>query len=204
MTHRTVDCRGLACPQPVVTTKNNLEEIDEGSLMILVDNEVARSNVCRFLESQGLATNVEKQGADFIIQTVKGVSDQASKEASARKPAAAPNGKGKTVVYISSETMGHGDDELGLGLMATYLDTLSHVAPALDTIIFVNGGVKCTVERSPVLDLVKNLENAGVKVFSCGTCLNHFGLKNRLGVGETTNMYSIIETTLAAGRILKP
>ena len=204
MADKTLDCRGLTCPQPVVSTKKSLEEIDEGTLTIIVDNEVAKSNVCRFLESQGLKAIVEKQDSDFYIKTVKGKTDQVPKGAPEMETTMTCSVKQKSVVYISSENMGQGDDELGQGLMATYLDTLSHFANSLDKVIFVNGGVKLTVEGSPALESIKNLENAGVKVLSCGTCLNHFGLKELLRVGEVTNMYSIIETTIAAGKVLTP
>ena len=204
MADKTVDCRGLACPQPVVTTKKSLEGIGEGTLTVIVDNEVAGTNVCRFLESQGLSAVVEKQETDFAIRTVKGKTDQTRVSTPATAATMTCPVKETVVVYIASETMGHGDTELGRSLMATYLDTLSHVARDLDTVIFVNGGVKCTVEGSPVLESVKNLQSAGVKILSCGTCLNHFGLKERLHVGDVTNMYSIIEMTLAAEKLLKP
>ena len=100
------------------------------------------------------------------------------------------------------EVMGHGDDELGRILMAKYLDTLSHFASSIDKVIFVNSGVKLTVEDSPVLDSIRNLENAGVQILSCGTCLSHFGLKENLKVGEVSNMYAIIEAISKAQKVM--
>jgi selenium metabolism protein YedF len=204
MADKTLDCRGLACPDPVIATKESLKELGEGTLAVILDNEVAKSNVCRFLDRQGFSANVEQLEESFTVTTGKGGASQASSKAPLPKTAPVSSVKEKAVVYISSETMGHGDDELVRGLMATYIDTLSHVAHALDTVPFVNSGVNCAAEGSPVLESIKNLESAGVKILSCGNCLNHFGLKEQLRVGEVTNMYSIIETTLAAGRILKP
>jgi selenium metabolism protein YedF len=100
--------------------------------------------------------------------------------------------------------MGRGDDELGRTLMATYLDTLAHFSPSISKVIFVNSGVRLTVKGSPVLDAIKNLENAGVRILSCGTCLNHFGLKEKLNVGEVSNMYAIIEAISKGQKVMMP
>lgn len=141
---------------------------------------------------------------DFYMRTVKGKDVKPSGESSQPAACELKQKSGKTVVYISSEVMGHGDDELGRILMAKYLDTLSHFASSIDKVIFVNSGVKLTVEDSPVLDSIQNLENAGVQILSCGTCLNHFGLKENLKVGEVSNMYAIIEAISKGQKVMMP
>ncbi len=111
---------------------------------------------------------------------------------------------GKTVVFVSSEGMGRGDEELGRILMAAFLDTLSQFKGELSHAIFVNAGAKLVVEGSPVLEQVRQLEQVGVQVLVCGTCLNHFGIKNNLAVGSVSNMYAIIETLSKAEKIIRP
>ena len=110
----------------------------------------------------------------------------------------------KTVLYVSSEGMGRGDDELGAILMATFLDTLGHFKGELSHAIFVNAGAKLTVEGSPVLEQVRQLEQLGAHVLVCVTCLNYFGIKDKLAVGSVSNMVTIIETLSKAGRIIRP
>lgn len=199
-----IDCRGLSCPMPVIRTKNALEETPQGALTVIVDNEAAKTNVSRFLESQGLAAAVAVREGDFHIRAVKGEGTESFEGQLRPVSCRLPQENLKTVVYISSEFMGRGDDVLGRTLMAAYLDTLSHFAPSIDKIIFVNAGVKLTAEGSPVLDSLRNLESAGVQILSCGTCLNHFALKERLRVGEISNMYAIIDAVSQGQKVMIP
>jgi selenium metabolism protein YedF len=204
MENKALDCRGLSCPQPVISTKNALEETPEGVFTVIVDNEAAMTNVCRFLESQGLKGEVEMVEGDFHISATKGKATNRVEDQSQRASCQFPQEMHKTVIYVSSEFMGRGDDDLGRTLMAAYLDTLSHFAPSIGEIIFVNTGVKLSVEGSPVLDSLKGLESAGVRILSCGTCLNHFGLKEKLRVGEISNMYAIIEAISRGQKVMMP
>jgi selenium metabolism protein YedF len=189
----TVDCRGLACPQPVIRTREALEGA-RGKLVVIVDNEGSCTNVSRFAESQGHAVEVERRHGDFHVRIVKG-------EAS---PIACATAGRDMVVYVSSETMGRGDDELGGILMAAFLDTLSQLAAEISHVIFVNAGVKLVMAGSPVLEQIGHLEQMGTDLLVCGTCLNHFGLKDELAVGRVSNMLAIIETLSGAGRVLRP
>jgi len=115
-----------------------------------------------------------------------------------------PQEKGKIVIFIGSEVMGRGDEELGRILMSAFLDTLSQFMPPIEKVIFVNSGVKLAVEGSPVLDQLRNLEQIGIQILCCGTCLNYFGLKEKLDVGEVSNMYAIIEALSRAQKVLTP
>ena len=202
MPDNILDCRGLSCPQPVINTKNALDGIEAGPLTIIVDNESSRTNVGRFLENQGLPVTVEEKGGEFHIRTAKGPETASAQDAPETAPS--PAAGGKITVYVPSETMGRGDDVLGRSLMVTYLDTLSHFIQELDTILFVNSGIKLAVEGSPALESLKHLEQSGIRILSCGTCLNHFGLMEKLGVGEVTNMYSIIEAVSKSPKLMTP
>jgi len=109
-----------------------------------------------------------------------------------------------TVVYINSAVMGNGDDKLGANLMGVYLDTLSNFARELSHVILVNSGVKLACRFSSSLEQLENLAGTGVKILSCGTCINHFGLKDDLAVGAISNMMEIQETLLNCEKILTP
>jgi len=204
MEEKTLDCRGLSCPQPVISTKNALEETPEGVLTVIVDNKAAKTNVSRFVESQGLKAEVKVIEGDFHIRTVRGKATKPFGDQPQPVSCQLPQESRETMVYISSEVMGRGDDGLGRILMAVYLDTLSHFTPSIGKIIFVNAGVRLTVEGSPVLDSLRNLESAGVQILSCGTCLDHFGLKEKLKVGEISNMYAIIEAISKGQKLMMP
>ena len=111
-------------------------------------------------------------------------------------------GVGPLVVAISSNTMGRGDDELGQVLLRSYLHTLTEVTPRPDTLIFFNNGVKLAAEGSQSLDDLRALVDRGTQILLCGTCLGHFELKERVAVGEISNMYAISETMLRAGKVI--
>lgn len=92
------------------------------------------------------------------------------------------------VVFINSERIGEGDDELGGRLMASFLYSLARSEHKPDVLVFMNGGVRLTCKGSKALDDIRLLGADGVKVYSCGTCLDFFGLKRALAVGEVGNM----------------
>lgn len=108
------------------------------------------------------------------------------------------------VVYVSSEGMGNGDEELGRILMAAFLDTLGQFKGEISHVIFINGGAKLTAAGSGVLAQIRQLEELGAEVLVCGTCLNHFGIKEQLAVGSVSNMVAILEALTGAGRIIRP
>ncbi len=196
---KRLDCRGLACPQPVINTKEALSNAD-GPLLVIVDNEGSATNVQRFAESQGALVSVAVHGTDRHLMI------EPSKYASTERPSpivceALP--VGSTVVFVASEEMGRGDDELGAILMEAFLDTLSQFKGKVAHAIFVNAGVRLAVEGSPVLTQLRQLEEVGVEVMVCGTCLNHFGISDQLAVGTVSNMYAIIERLSEAGRIIR-
>ena len=112
--------------------------------------------------------------------------------------------KKNTVVALSSSTMGNGDDELGAILMKGFIYALSQQEELPTTILMYNGGAKISCEESPSLEDLKSLEAQGVEILTCGTCLNHYGLTDKLKVGEVTNMYVIAEKMTQADLIVKP
>ena len=115
-----------------------------------------------------------------------------------------PTAQKKVVVVISADHMGEGNDELGKILLKGFLFALTQQEKLPSTILFYNGGVSVTCEGSASLDDLRTLSKLGVEILTCGTCLNYYGLSDKLQVGEVTNMYVIAEKQMQADLILRP
>lgn len=195
---KQINAIGDACPLPVVKAKKGLAEIGNGQLEILVDNDVAVQNICRFAESEGCRFDVSEKDGVFYITLLKegsGPSDACFAEGST---------EGKTIVVLSSDAMGSGDEELGRILMKGFVFALTQLDTLPNTILLYNKGVRLSAVGSESLQDLIALEKEGVTVMTCGTCLNYFGIAEQLGVGEVTNMYHIVEEMRGASRILRP
>ena len=108
------------------------------------------------------------------------------------------------MVVIASDQMGEGAEELGKTLLKAFVFSLTQQDKLPKTILFYNGGAHLTCEGSPMLEDLKALEAEGVEILTCGTCLNFYGLTEKLAVGGVTNMYVIAEKMLGAGNVVKP
>ena len=194
---KTVDARGLACPQPVIQTRNALQE--ETSVTTIVDNETSQNNVTKMAEKMGCTVVAEAKADGIYLQISKG--GDAKTEV---HPHSAGNAQaaGPLVLVIPDEFMGRGDPELGGILIRAFFHTLGEIQPLPDTIIFFNSGVKLVVEGSKVLDDLHALKARGIEILACGTCLGHYGLKEQVKIGEISNMYTIAETMLGAGKVV--
>jgi selenium metabolism protein YedF len=190
---KVVDARGLPCPQPVVLTKKVIAEADE--VTTIVDNETAMQNVSRIAERAGFRVEVEEREGDFYLHLTR-------EAPAAEEVYLAPAPAGPTVVFIPAYAIGRGPEELQEILIRAFLHTLNEVEPLPDAIIFINTGVKLTVEGSPVIEDLRALEEKGAEILICGTCLDYFGLKDKVAVGEVSNMYTIAETLLRAGKVV--
>lgn len=204
----TLNCMGLACPLPVVNAKKAMEAFTEdGTLIVQVDNETAVQNLTRLAGKKGFAvSSAQKADKAFEVSIeVKAAAAPESADASPLVITACDTGAGRgSVVVLSSDKMGSGDDKLGTALMKAFLFALTNVDPIPETIIAYNRGVFLTTEGSEVLEDLKNLEAAGTKIVSCGTCLNFYGLTEKLAVGSVSNMYDIVELQNGAARIIRP
>ncbi|QDR83058.1 sulfurtransferase-like selenium metabolism protein YedF [Sporomusa termitida] len=192
MSDKVVDCRGLVCPQPVIQTKKTLEAVESGRITIIVDNEVAKINVIKFAAAKGLSAAVEEKNGHYYITVIKGTGQQ-SVSAAAPIPGSAPEAGGQ-VYLITQDTLGHGAPELGAVLMKAFMTTLLEARPQPAALLFINSGIRLTIQGSPVLEQLQMLAERGVTVLACGTCLDYYQLKEQLSVGEVTNMYTIVET----------
>ncbi|MBR4703913.1 MAG: sulfurtransferase-like selenium metabolism protein YedF [Oscillospiraceae bacterium] len=202
-----VDARGHQCPVPVVMTIKALEGV-KGPCTVEthVDNETAVQNVTRLAGSRGFPVTSEKLAADHFVIYMQAPQPASgpSGEPRAEEIVCAPDRRGSTVVAVTTDSMGHGNEELGKTLMKGFLYALSQLEELPKTILFYNGGAKLTTEGSLSLEDLRSMEAQGVKILTCGTCLNFYGLTEKLAVGEVTNMYSIVETLAGADKIIKP
>ena len=210
-----VDARGLACPLPVVNAKKAAEEMKNGGVLeVLVDNEIAVQNLKKFAGQKGYTASCEKiaekeyrvliqvdGGSEAVVDGV--VQDRTMAEA--EDIACAPDArKSGMVIVLSANVMGTGDEKLGTSLMKAFVFAVTKQDMLPETILCYNTGAYLTCEGSDSLEDLKALEAEGVKVLTCGTCLDFYGLKEKLAVGSVTNMYEIVEIMEKAGSVIRP
>ncbi len=200
-----VNAVGEQCPIPVVKATRALREMTEpGMLEVHVDNEIAVQNLTRMAAGHKLPARSEKVGEKEFVVSME-VAEPLG-EAPVEEPpmSCAPDARGNLVVAVDSAVMGRGSDELGKVLMKGFLFAVSQLPELPKTMLFYNGGAHLTCQGSESLEDLKGLEAQGVEILTCGTCLNHYGLADRLAVGGVTNMYSIVEKLAGAGKVVKP
>ena len=202
---KIIDCKGMACPLPVVNAKKAAEELNSGDVLtVLVDNEIAVQNLTRFAEHKGFGVSAEKK-ADreyAVIMTISGAVAEKNKE---EEIACVMDSRRKgMLVVLSGNVMGTGDPKLGTSLMKAFVLALTKQDQLPDTILCYNTGASLTCEGADTLEDLKLLESEGVTILTCGTCLDFYGLKEKLAVGGVTNMYDIVERMESAAQIIKP
>ena len=227
----TVDARGQACPLPVVNTKNEIKNMNPGETVeVLVDNEIAVQNLTKFARVRGHEVGAEKESENCYRVTItvgesSGTQEtgssrdkQDNRETISSGTSAANRQDGPTqaldccrpscitedVVVISSSKMGTGEEDLGKALMKAFIFALTKQDHYPARILLYNSGAFLSCEDSDSLEDLKLLETQGVEIFTCGTCLNYYGLTEKLAVGSVTNMYDIVESMNRAAKIIRP
>ena len=203
-----VNAIGDACPIPVVKTKNAIKELNgPGTVEVLVDNEIAVQNLTKMAVQKGYeiqSQKLEEQKYQVIMTVGEGGEGMEKQEDTAEETVCIPDSRNHKIVVISSGRMGEGNDELGEVLMKGFIYALTQQDELPETILFYNGGAPFTCEGSPALEDLKQLEAQGVEILTCGTCLNYYGLSEKLNIGDVTNMYVITEKMMQADSIIKP
>jgi len=205
---KVVNAMGDACPIPVVKTKNAIKELSgAGMVETLVDNEIAVQNLTKFGNSKGFTVSSEKKTKkDFTVTfQIPENSTTSTPAAESAVPACTPDSKKHGLVAVlSANTMGNGEEQLGKILMKSFIFALTKQDQLPEIILCYNSGASLTCEDSDSLEDLKSLEAEGVKILTCGTCLDFYGLKEKLAVGGVTNMYEIVEIMESAGTIVRP
>ncbi|MEE9914036.1 MAG: sulfurtransferase-like selenium metabolism protein YedF [Deltaproteobacteria bacterium] len=200
---KIVIATGLACPQPVVLAKQAIEHHDR--IKVIVDNDTALENVKRLGAKMGCEVKAEKKkDGTFEIDLTRTSDVVSAMEKGIPSHYSTSEAPGPFVIVLSENKMGRGNDELGYVLVRAFLHTIAEQSQKPDVMIFYNTGVKLVVQGSEVLDDLKALEMAGVEILVCGTCLNYFDVKDKLGVGMVSNMYDLAATMSRAGRLIYP
>ena len=183
----TVNAMGDNCPIPVIKTKKAMDALTgPETIEVLVDNEIAVQNVTKMATSAGGKVTSEQKAEKEYVVTIEMEGVPAAED------------------VISSDRMGTGNDELGKVLIKGFIFAVTQLDKLPKTMLFYNGGATLTTEGSDSLEDLKSLEAQGVEIMTCGTCLDYYGLKDKLAVGSVTNMYSIVETQAKATKIIKP
>ena len=194
---KKLDLKGKPCPTPVVETKKALDSIDEGIVIVEVDNVVSKNNVERFAKKAGCFVEVEEKDGVFTLTITKGFTCEV--------PVQNKDNLEDYVLYINKNTMGMGNDELGTILIRAFFKTLIENDKKPKKIIFVNSGVKLVVEGSEILEELEKLSKEfNIEILACGTCLDYFNLKEKIKVGSISNMFDIQNELIEAIKIVTP
>jgi selenium metabolism protein YedF len=181
-----LDCRGMVCPKPVVLTRQALKDHQE--IIVIVDNKTSRDNLNNLAKDKNMFFEVEEKDNLYYCNIRKGEIESPSEPKIEYLTEKTP-----WSIFVKTNTLGHGSDELGKNLMNAFFDALLYFEDHPKTIAFMNAGVYLTLEGSECLKEIKMLNEKGSEILVCGTCLNFFNVKDRLAVGKVSNMFSILE-----------
>lgn len=200
---KTIDTRGLLCPAPLIHTKKAIKAAQEGEKFeVLLDNETACQNVMAYLKELGINTDVV---LNEDIQHIRfTVSEKIDESVNAESFCKTPGQTNNFVVVLKSELMGEGDPELGALLMRAFINSLKEADQLPSSIILYNSGVKMAIEGSDTAASLAEMENKGVTIVCCGTCVDFYELKSVIKIGTISNMFRITQLTSQAGHIIYP
>lgn len=205
MSERTLDCLGMTCPQPLVACRNCIEADSPDSLKVLVDDEAALENVTRYLTSCGYAPTSVKDGRAWVVSATRGADADKKKAPSVEDfpcPVPEKHETQRMVVFLTADTIGRGDEELGAKLMGNFLKTLPELGKDLWRVVMVNSAVKLAAGDNPHIEALRALEAQGVGILVCGTCLEFFKLLDKRAVGQTTNMLDVVTSLQLASKVI--
>lgn len=210
VTSKELNCKGLACPQPVLETRKALEELPAGArLTVIVDNPVAKENVIVFATNAGHQVEVTENNGEFILNIIRAVTGptQAKQEKKEEKTEEGQKGEkpeqhGKVIYLITSNLFGQGSPDLGQVLMKSFFVSLAGQKTPPEALIFVNTGVYLSTQGSPVLEHLQTLAAKGTTILSCGTCLDYYKLREKLAAGRVSNMYEISERLSGTEKVI--
>ena len=203
---KRIDCMGMACPLPVINAKKAIEEFTEdGTLYVKVDNDTAVQNLTRLGEHNGFTVSSNQDGEkEYTVEMQVKAGAAKTAEVPAEAVSCTVSPKGGKVVILASNTMGTGDEQLGKKLMKAFVFALTNQDEVPEKVICYNSGAYLTTEDPDTIKDLKSLEEAGAVIMTCGTCLDFYGLKEKLQVGIVSNMYDIVEAQMNASLIIRP
>jgi selenium metabolism protein YedF len=203
---RIVDTKGQLCPAPLIATKRALKETTVGdSFIVLTDNHTSFTNVSRFLRDNKTPFTVSEEKGVWTLTVTRTTGELTKPDAEEYCNTDVPHfKKGDFVVAISSDKMGEGDTDLGTLLMTNFIKAIHDLDILPSKMVFYNRGVFLGKNDSSILEILKDLERMGVSLFLCGTCINHYSLKDSITIGSVSNMFEIAQIMSSAGKVIKP
>lgn len=195
---KTVDARGLNCPTPVIKTKKALEDIENGNVLTIVDNEMAKKNITKLVKNMKYDYHIVEDNGEYFIDINKN-----SEDTGADINIEEPSSLYDSVILAGSDVFGEGDRDLGEILINGYFYALSEMETYPKAIVFLNSAVKLTTEGSKVIKYLRDMEAKGVEIISCGTCLDFYNLSNKLLTGGVSNMYTIVEVLNNSKKVVR-
>lgn len=198
-----VDLRNLTCPEPVLRTKRLFDNPSIEAAEVLVDDEVSVRNLERLSKYLKASVSSKKTDNGFQVTISKLTSTSLDKQPQTTTSDRAQN-KSTTVVFLSKDTFGEGDEEFSRTLLNLFLQTLLETGQRPQAILMANSGVKLMAKSSAVLKVLQDFHNDGVEVAACGLCVDYYGLKEDIPVTQITNMFAICEYLTSAEKILSP
>jgi selenium metabolism protein YedF len=203
---KIVDTRGEKCPRPIIETKKALKETGSGeTFRVLTDSKTSFHNISRFLSDNRINFSVKEDKGMWVFDVINESGNVVLTPAGNYcEPDLTEVIKSNYAVAVTSEFMGSGDDTLGRKLIKSFFVSVSCLDHLPSVMVFYNSGVKLAAKGSEVIDLIKEIENKGVEVILCGTCIDHYKLGDSIGAGKIGDMYFIMEKLSAAGNVIRP
>lgn len=193
---KIIDAMGLACPRPVILTKKAIREENLDEVTVKVDNEIATENLTKMGKQLGFTAEVKTNSKTDYEVYLKKTGD-------AQCELMFEEDSSEYIVVISSDHMGTGDETFSKNLLEGFVYALTEQDVAPKYMVFYNMGVTLPSINEKVIGDLKALEERGTQVLSCGLCLGQYDLKEKLQVGEITNMYRICELMIQY-KVVKP
>jgi selenium metabolism protein YedF len=199
---KTIDVKGLKCPLPLIETKKALKQLPNNeALKVIIDNEISKNNVIRFLTDNGIKSEISRNGKVFEVIVNHHNVDLENVEAE-KYCTIDPPEKDDYVILFGKDRLGEGSNDLGFVLAGALLNTLKEMDNLPQKIIFINSGINFVLKGSPTLLALNELEKAGVELITCGTCLDYFDKTEEFAIGRISNMYEILESMTKAGKVI--
>jgi selenium metabolism protein YedF len=224
---KTLDLRGLICPEPVLRTKKLLDDQSIQKVEAIVESDINVNNLKRLAKSLRMEARSEKKGESFIV-TLERIKDDGTK-AAGKKDVDIPNNSSETnishlhaedglhasrsdsneqtvgtVVFIGKDSLGEGDQEFSKTLISLFLQTMYDGGHRPRAILMANTGVRLLSRNSASLKVLQDFRQASVEVLACGLCVEFYKLKDEIPVDQITNMFAICEYMFAADKLIVP
>ena len=204
MNNKIVDARGKDCPIPLIMTRKAIKKNVNSSFLLLIDNEIAKENVERFLTDNNVEFKLQQDGNTYRFSVNNYGHNFLIEKNDIFDPDTQINKNNNYVVCIKSSTMGNGSEELGEILMKAFINTLIDSEELPSHIIFYNSGAQLVITDSGVVESLKQLSKSGIKIIVCGACVDYFGIKEKLEIGIISNMFDIISILSKADKVIYP